>query len=354
MLSSGRFFLSRRVLLRRVCSSHFSTTGGGDDDDNKKDNNNNNDPFGINYDDGDDNLGSNLPPNYIRDKATGKFTGQITQELTREEEEIVVQMNDSEKGKLLGDRLHQLWNEDEDESLSDNVSEQIAEEETFLNTFGRSPSNQTARGLSDDGKDEEYHDDTGLTQPLTPDEFKSFQKYMKTQYDIDTTNEDEEDTDVIPTLNTTDTEEYHHHRDDNPDLDLAWMSSRARREMDGTHTEDNFDPYANLMPHDLNPTRLVNRRKAKSIPPSLLHHNNLSLLRRYITPTGQIMNRAQSRLGAKDQRKIAKLIKRARAIGLIPHVGQWKYENHGNKFASDIQEAKEWENELDQRGLSIK
>ncbi|OEU10576.1 hypothetical protein FRACYDRAFT_145650, partial [Fragilariopsis cylindrus CCMP1102] len=49
-----------------------------------------------------------------------------------------------------------------------------------------------------------------------------------------------------------------------------------------------------------------------------LHHNNLALLRRYITPSGQIMNRVQSRLGAKDQRKISKLIKRARHLGLIP------------------------------------
>eukprot|EP00957_Ditylum_brightwellii_P052048 3948181-Ditylum_brightwellii.AAC.1 len=65
------------------------------------------------------------------------------------------------------------------------------------------------------------------------------------------------------------------------------------------------------MPHDLNPTRHVNRRRAKPVPEQLLHHNNLTLLRRYVTPGGQIMNRVQSRLGAKDQRKLRTLVKRA-------------------------------------------
>ncbi|EED88776.1 predicted protein, partial [Thalassiosira pseudonana CCMP1335] len=58
------------------------------------------------------------------------------------------------------------------------------------------------------------------------------------------------------------------------------------------------------------------------LPKKILHHNNLILLRRYVTPGGKIMNRVQSRLGAKDQRKVAKLVKRARHLGLIPHMGQ--------------------------------
>ena len=74
------------------------------------------------------------------------------------------------------------------------------------------------------------------------------------------------------------------------------------------------------------------------------------------------MNRVQSRLGAKDQRKIAKLVKRARHLGLIPHLGQWKYEDHGNLYEDGLQESvstdesndegkRDWEIELEKRGL---
>jgi small subunit ribosomal protein S18 len=115
--------------------------------------------------------------------------------------------------------------------------------------------------------------------------------------------------------------------------------------------EDLEDPFANLMPSDLNPAKKVNRRRAKPIPKELLHHNNLSLLRRYVTPGGQIMNRIQSRLGAKDQRKVAKLVKRARHLGLIPVLGQWKFEDRGSVKDPSIYEDKEWELKLIERGL---
>ena len=75
------------------------------------------------------------------------------------------------------------------------------------------------------------------------------------------------------------------------------------------------------------------------------------------------MNRVQSRLGAKDQRKIAKLVKRARHLGLIPHIGQWKFEDHGNlqerglqaegnnASANEEEGKRDWEIELEKRGL---
>eukprot|EP00978_Attheya_sp_CCMP212_P010627 scaffold25882_cov55-Attheya_sp.AAC.1 len=134
----------------------------------------------------------------------------------------------------------------------------------------------------------------------------------------------------------------------NPDLDMEWLTGAARREMDGRSDED---PFADLLPSDLNPARLVNRKRAKLLPRPLLHHNNLSLLRRYTTPGGQIMGRAQTRLGAKDQRKIAKLIKRARHLGLIPVQGQWKFEDHGNLYEDTIDQDFEWETALYRRGF---
>jgi small subunit ribosomal protein S18 len=140
---------------------------------------------------------------------------------------------------------------------------------------------------------------------------------------------------------------------ENPDLDLEWMTASAQRTMADTDLdeEDLEDPFANLMPSDLNPAKKVNRRNAKPIPKQLLHHNNLSLLRRYVTPGGQIMNRIQSRLGAKDQRKVAKLVKRARHLGLIPVLGQWKFEDKGNVKDPSLWEYKDWEKRLVERGL---
>jgi hypothetical protein len=66
------------------------------------------------------------------------------------------------------------------------------------------------------------------------------------------------------------------------------------------------------------------------------------------------MNRVHSRLGAKEQRKVAKLVKRARHLGLIPFIGQWKVTNHGNIYEHDINEDREWEKDLKKRGLVVR
>jgi hypothetical protein len=73
-----------------------------------------------------------------------------------------------------------------------------------------------------------------------------------------------------------------------------------------------------------------------------------------MTPTGQIRNRVQTRLGARDQRRVAKLVKRARALGLVPYTGQFKAEQHGWIHAKDMDEERDWEKELQKRGLVIK
>ena len=287
------------------------------------------DPFGLNFEAGDNNLGKDLPPNYVRDKATGKLTGEIAEELSYHDERLL-KMDDASKDRLLVERLIQKYEDDEECEAFMEAGEKIAEEEMALNTLGRRPSIQYMQ--------DEDSDPSGFSKPLSSSEFKAFARYMVKEHEGFISKTD------IPVMN----EDSRSFEFDNPDLDLKWMSSAARREMDGY---DEYDPMADLTPHDMNPARLVNRKRAKLIPKELLHHNNLSLLRRYVAPNGQIMNRAQSRLGAKDQRKIAKLVKRARCLGLIPHVGQWKYENHGNRFEADIHEDNEWEQELVKRGL---
>jgi ribosomal protein S18 len=190
-------------------------------------------------------------------------------------------------------------------------------------------------------------DKSGFSKPLSPAEFKGFQKHMKDEYDIPI---DENDIPVEPTNQRGD-ESILGGYADTEELDSKWMSSSAMRFMDDTLDED---PFSDLLPSDLSPSRLVNRRKAKPIPRQLLHHNNLALLRRYITPAGQIMNRVQSRLGAKDQRKIAKLIKRARHLGLLPTSGHFVVESHGNIHEKDIHHDRDWEQELKRRGLILK
>jgi len=323
----------------------------GENNNNKNNNNNNDkeDPFGVNYNDGSDQgkLGpsSELPPRYVRDTATGKFTGEIEVEVTEEERKLL-NMDDLEKERALINRLVEQWEESETTETGESVKQaelarRIREEEMAMNTLGRSPQAQSAKGVSEDGQ-EAYQDEEGFSKPLTPHEFKSFREYMKNAYDADITKGD------IP-VQDIEGEQTKSNVADNPDLDLTWMSASAQRATDDESADN--DPFLDLMPSDFSPARLVNRRRAKLIPRELVHQNNLSLLRRYVTPGGAIMNRVQSRLGAKDQRKMSKMIKRARHLGFIPYMGQWKFENHGNKYEKDIHEEKEWEQELIRRGL---
>lgn len=136
---------------------------------------------------------------------------------------------------------------------------------------------------------------------------------------------------------------------DNPDLSLKWLTSRAKWEVNKKYGAET--PFDDMLPRDLNLSRIVNRKRAKLLPRELLHHNNLALLRRYISPAGQIMHRMRTRLGARDQRKISKLVKRARNLGLIPHSGQFIIEDNGNIHEKDIKMNLPWEEELIRRGL---
>lgn len=319
------------------------TKDGGDDD-----------PFGVHFQDGDDmgKLGPKSPPKYRRDAVTGKFTGEQEEELSPREKKLL-NMDPIEEQDYVVDRVLREWDVDtEDGSFDEPVrltklARRIREDNMGLNTLGRSVEAQSFRGKLEDGEDA-YADESGFTKPLSPAEFRVFQRHMKAEYGVDVT---EDDIPVEPTNETEERAVLSGHHADNDELNTQWMSSRAMRFMDDTKDDD---PFSDLLPSDLSPSRLVNRRQAKPIPRQLLHHNNLALLRRYITPAGQIMNRVQSRLGAKDQRKVAKLVKRARHLGLIPTSGQFVVEAHGNIHEEDIHEDKEWEKELKRRGLVVK
>mmetsp|Transcript_22727 Transcript_22727/g.26333 ORF Transcript_22727/g.26333 Transcript_22727/m.26333 type:complete len:413 (+) Transcript_22727:125-1363(+) len=335
--SSPRFFSSGN-------SDNDSKERGGITEDNE-------DPFGVNYEDSDSNIGpkDGLPPNYVRDSTTGKFTGKIQQELSPEEAHLL-KLSPIGKGRRLTKRFEEAL---EKEKLL-HASKRIREQDVAMNALGRDVSEVSEVFVSE--KTEEK-----FTAPLSESEFQSLGKFMQKnavgateEKIVDGLLRKAKEEDLIPiarkssakhpsSMSTKD--------EDNPDLDLEWMKASAQRSMLDIDEEDLDDPFASLMPSDLNPSQKVNRKRAKLIPKQLLHHNNLALLRRYVTPGGQIMNRIQTRLGAKDQRKIATLVKRARHLGLVPVLGQWKVEDHGSIKENDIFENRQWEEELLERGL---
>jgi ribosomal protein S18 len=256
-----------------------------------------------------------------------------------------------ERERHLIQRIDEHWNESGTDpsgfpTALNKFAERVRRTEMGLNTLGRSVSAQKAEDQLEDGTGI-GRDESGFSNKLTPGEFASFQAYMMKKHKVEVT-EDE-----LPVLGNIDEayEEDDENDPDNLDLSMKWLSSRARRQMDDVL---NDNPYSDLMPGDLSPTRLVNRKRAKWIPARLLHHNNIPLLRTFITETGQIQNRVQTRLGARDQRIISRLIKRARCLGLIPVAGQFKAEQHGWVHAKDIHDERPWEKELVRRGLVIK
>jgi len=321
----------------------------------KKDGDDDGDPFGLLHEDSPDiertgNVGSSLPPSYRRDPTTGKFTGEIVPEPT-DEERRVLNLSGNEAERELVDRFVRGWNESEKDGTGDSrrqaeVAASIREKEMAMNLLGRKPSSVTGLPGSD-GQEK----NGGLGVPLSDAEAKSFQQYLKREHGASVDPNDESS--PVPTQRKASSAPAGSRERllgdaSDPDMDMTWTSPAQRAAL-GDDSID--DPFLDLMPSDLDPAKKVNNRKAKRLPPELIHHNNLSLLRRYTTPGGQIMNRVKTRLGARDQRKIAKTIKRARALGIVPYVGQWKYEDHGNVHEKDLDKDKDWEMELRRRGL---
>ena len=66
--------------------------------------------------------------------------------------------------------------------------------------------------------------------------------------------------------------------------------------------------------------RFVRRRPRQSVP-DYVDWKDIDYLRRFVPERGKIMPRRISGISAKDQRRIAKAIKRARAMALLPYVG---------------------------------
>ena len=60
-----------------------------------------------------------------------------------------------------------------------------------------------------------------------------------------------------------------------------------------------------------------------------IDYKNVLLLRKFISAEGKILSRRISGLNAKQQRYMAKAIKNARMIGLLPFITFWEEEQQG-------------------------
>ncbi|MCU1289924.1 MAG: rpsR [Acidobacteria bacterium] len=66
--------------------------------------------------------------------------------------------------------------------------------------------------------------------------------------------------------------------------------------------------------------RRFQRRRPRQVVPDYVDWKDVDYLKQYIPERGKIMPRRISGISAKDQRRIAKAIKRARAMALLPFV----------------------------------
>jgi len=67
------------------------------------------------------------------------------------------------------------------------------------------------------------------------------------------------------------------------------------------------------------PRRFQRRRQSQFVP-DYIDWKDVDFLRRFIPERGKILPRRISQVSAKDQRRVAKAIKRARSMALIPFV----------------------------------
>lgn len=66
--------------------------------------------------------------------------------------------------------------------------------------------------------------------------------------------------------------------------------------------------------------RRYQRRRPRQVVPDYLDWKDVDLLRQFVPERGKIMPRRISGISAKDQRRVATAIKRARSMALLPFV----------------------------------
>ncbi len=66
--------------------------------------------------------------------------------------------------------------------------------------------------------------------------------------------------------------------------------------------------------------RRYHRRRPRQVVPDYIDWKDVDLLRQFVPERGKIMPRRISGISARDQRRVAKAIKRARSMALLPFV----------------------------------
>lgn len=86
--------------------------------------------------------------------------------------------------------------------------------------------------------------------------------------------------------------------------------------------DDDFDSSADRVytQRAAKPYKRFNRRRQYQSVPSYIDWKDVDFLKRYIPERGKIMPRRISGVSAKDQRRLARAIKRARVMALLPYV----------------------------------
>jgi ribosomal protein S18 len=294
--------------------------------------------FGVNENDGPEGLGQ--VPDLRQERQFARIAGQ----LSAADKRILSASNEDHETQMLN-RLQEHWtlaakSKDPNDDPLNQAGQRVRETEAALTRLGRSPA--VANETIDEKTEIPSYD------LLSEKEFSAFSKYVQEHRDMPPLTRDD-----IPTQEPKSKMPRYRNKVEEEEDELAskWLTARAAREMDDG-VDDN--PYADTMPGDMSPSNLVNRRRAKRIPTEQVHHQNLYLLQTFLDPvTALIRPRVQTRLGARDQRKIAKMVKRSRALGLIPNVGQFKVERTGWIHDPDINSKRPWEVELEKAGLKL-
>lgn len=95
------------------------------------------------------------------------------------------------------------------------------------------------------------------------------------------------------------------------------MAERKRVRRDDEDDDKKFDSDDEKSPR---PQRRFQRRRQVMLVPDYIDWKDVDFLRRFIPERGKILPRRISGVSAKDQRRIARAIKRARTMALLPYV----------------------------------
>ena len=97
------------------------------------------------------------------------------------------------------------------------------------------------------------------------------------------------------------------------------MIDKKPRNFDGDVESVDIDAVAEQK-NERMPQRRYQRRRQGTFVPDYIDWKDIDFLRRFIPERGKIMPRRISGISAKDQRRVAQAIKRARSMALIPFV----------------------------------